>query len=359
MAGYGTPQGQAGFRSEAIYGEKRKQQLPTSFSSDHVFTWTSILLLATLMVIPVWNACALLTDENYVYWAGRTVPALMISACIGILTVYVVTMLLFFRWARPSARTGEQTVMMIVNMFITLLGLTLMLVSLPLSRQAADTYIALTHRCDYDDLTHRTFEYWTVLHNIRSQPECASLGSVEECDGFEPALPYTTFLKTLENDFRCSGFCWKPPPASLADDADAGSSAPAAAQATDATAGASDQVPVTTATTTAAPAAGGTNLMAIRPHTHTSVKHKKHHMLSFLQEGSHSAPISPFPPSLFSHNLAQASCEGMAGRDMRNFAGDIGYQTFYQGIYLVVIAIITGFLKLIGACLAREPAQEK
>ena len=42
------------------------------------------------MVIPVWNACALLTDENYVYWAGRSVPALMISSCIGILTVYVV-----------------------------------------------------------------------------------------------------------------------------------------------------------------------------------------------------------------------------------------------------------------------------
>merc|ERR1719488_431810 len=126
-----------------------------------------------------------------------------------------------------------------------------MLVSLPLSRQAADTYIALTHRCDYDDLTHRTYEYWTVLHNIRSQPECATATSVEECDGYEQAPPYTTFLKTL-----------------------------------------------------------------------------------------------------FSHTLAQASCEGMAARDMRNFAGDIGYQTFYQGIYLVVVAIITGFLKLIGACLA-------
>jgi hypothetical protein len=362
LPGYGAPQGQAGYRPEAIYGEKRKQQLPTNFSSDHVFTWTSILLLTTLMVIPVWNACALLTDENYVYWAGRTVPAVMISACIGIITVYVVTMLLFFRWARPSVRI-EQTVMMIVNMFITLLGLTLMLVSLPLSRQAADTYIALTHRCDYDDLTHRTFEYWTVLHNIRSQTDCASLSSVEECDGFEPALPYTSFLKTLENDFRCSGFCWKPPPASLADDADAGSAAPAAAAASDAgtdvTATAGDQTPVTAAaTTTAAPAAGGTNLMAIRPHAHThaSVKHRRHHMLSFLQEGTHDAPSSPFPPSLFSHNLAQASCEGMAGRDMRNFAGDIGYQTFYQGIYLVVIAIITGFLKLIGACLARDTA---
>merc|ERR1719271_1915619 len=87
-----------------------------------------------------------------------------------------------------------------------------MLLSLPLNRQAADTYIALTHRCDYDDLTHRTFEYWTVLNNIRSQPECATKASVEECAGYEVAAPYTTFLKTMETNFRCSGFCWKPPP---------------------------------------------------------------------------------------------------------------------------------------------------
>jgi len=339
------PVPQPGFRPEQLYGKNPKERLSTSFSPDHVFTWTSILLLVTLMVIPVWNACALLTDENYVYWAGRSVPALMISSCIGILTVYVVTMLLFFKWARPSVRSSEQTVMMVVNMFITLLGLTLMLLSLPLSRQAADTYIALTHRCDYDDLTHRTFEYWTVLNNIRSQPECATKASVEECAGFEVAAPYTTFLKTMETNFRCSGFCWKPPPV-LADTSGsaATTAAPAANSATTAAPAA--------AATTAAPAA---SLVHIRPHKHA---HRHHRMLSFLQEGVVDAPASPFPPSLFSHTVAQASCEGMAGRDMRNFAGDIGYQTFYQGIYLVVIAIVTGFLKLIGACLARDKADQ-
>jgi hypothetical protein len=212
-----------------------------------------------------------------------------------------------------------------------------MLVSLPLSRQAADTYIALTHRCDYDDITHRTYEYWTVLHNIRSQPECATATSVEECDGYEQAPPYTTFLKTLESEFRCSGFCWKPAPAS-----------PVAAATTAAPAASAP-----------APAANGTTLVAIRPHTRNTVAHRKHHMLSFLQEGAADAPASPFPESLFSHTLAQASCEGMAARDMRNFAGDIGYQTFYQGIYLVVVAIITGFLKLIGACLARDSTSEQ
>ena len=178
------------------------------------------------------------------------------------------------------------------------------------------------------------------MHNIRSQPECATATSVEECDGYEQAPPYTTFLKTLESEFRCSGFCWKPAPA-----------APVAAATTAAPAAASGTAP--------AAANGTTSLVNIRPHTNTVAHRRTHHMLSFLQEGAADAPASPFPQSLFSHTLAQASCEGMAARDMRNFAGDIGYQTFYQGIYLVVVAIITGFLKLIGACLARDSTSEQ
>lgn len=337
---------------------QRKDRL--ALGTDSLFVGTSLLLLATLMVIPVWNACALLTDSNYVYWAGRTVPALMITAAVGILAVYVVTILLFFKWARPSVRNSEQTVMMIVNMFITLLGLTLMLLSLPLSRQAAGTYINLTTRCDYGETTHRTFEYWTVLNNIRSQPGCASKASVEECDGYEMAPPYTTFLKEMEANYRCSGFCFTPT-APLA-------AAPVAAPPTNATSTASTAAATTTATTTVATTAAAaattaaaaanaattttaaptaaTTLVHVRPHR---VRRHHHRLLSFLQN-----PQPAFPPSLFSRDVAQASCEAMAARDMRNFAGDIGYQTFYQGIYLVVIAIVTGFLKLIGACLARE-----
>ena len=65
-----------------------------------------------------------------------------------------------------------------------------------------------------------------------------------------------------------------------------------------------------------------------------------------------------YPPTLFSDANYKASCEGMAARDMRNFAGDIGFQTFYQGIYLVLIAIATGFLKLIGFCVRKDTDRE-
>ena len=62
--------------------------------------------------------------------------------------------------------------MMIANIFITLLGLSLMLLSLPLSRQSIETYNNLMHRCDYSEQTHRMYEYSQVLHNIRATPAC-------------------------------------------------------------------------------------------------------------------------------------------------------------------------------------------
>lgn len=62
---------------------------------------------------------------------------------------------------------------------------------------------------------------------------------------------------------------------------------------------------------------------------------------------------SKYPPTLFSDADYQISCEGMAARDMKNFAGDLGSQTFYQGIYLLIISIATGFVKLVGFCTSR------
>merc|ERR1719155_351346 len=140
-----------------------------------------------------------------------------------IILLYIVTIFAFFSYSRLTVRT-EQTFMMIANIFITLLGLVLMLVSLPLSRQSIETYNNLMHRCDYSEQTHRMYEYSQVLHNIRARPDCAKKFSVEECDGYESAPPYTSFLKAMESDFRCSGFCFKANPL-----AGAPAAAPAAA----------------------------------------------------------------------------------------------------------------------------------
>jgi len=334
-------------------------------SSKLIFTTTGIILLALLCVVPVWNAVALMSDSNFVFWVGRNLPVWMIVFCFFLVVLYIITILTFFTYARLEVQ-NEQTIMMIANVFITLLGLVLMLVSLPLSRSSVETYHNLMHRCDYSEQTHRMYEYSQVLQNIRSTPECMAMYSVEECVGYADAPPYTTFLKAMETDFRCSGFCYRPPanvallaaaddvaaePAAQAPAAEAPEAEAAEAEAPDADA--PENIPLLQQ--------GG-----VRRHTHdkvtplaliSAIASKVGGVSNEVVADGQAQPVpvaSRYPPTLFSDANYQASCEGMAARDMKNFAGDVGYQTFYQGIYLVVVAVTMGFLKLVGFCVRRS-----
>lgn len=341
MGGYGPPPPMMG--PPMVQAEPKGGGYVKRFvSPKNVFISTGVLLLAMLCVVPVWNAVALMEDTNYVFWVGTSVPTWMVCLCTGIVVLYIMTIFVFFSTARPQVQT-EQTIMMIANIFITLLGLLLMLLSLPLSRQSVDTYNNLMHRCDYSEQTHRMYEYSQVLHNIRRMPSCANKFSVEECPGYEDAPPYTSMLKAMESNFHCAGFCYR----SMAAAGARGATAPVA----------------------------GTNSSrgALTSLIHASARKHRHqdHIapLALATSASSSGdaaavdeetmpalarPLTQYPPTLFSDANYQASCEGMAARDMKNFAGDVGFQTFYQGIYLVLIAIATGFLKLIGFCVRKD-----
>jgi len=341
MGSYGPPPPMMG--PPMMQGEPKGGGYVKRFvSPKNVFITTGVLLLAMLCLVPVWNAVALMEDSNYVFWVGTSVPTWMICLCTGIVGIYVLTIFVFFSTARPQVQT-EQTIMMIANIFITLLGLVLMLLSLPLSRQSVDTYNNLMHRCDYSEQTHRLYEYSQVLQNIRQMPSCANKFSVEECPGYENAPPYTTMLKNMENSFHCAGFCYRP----------LGSAGPRGQ----------------TAPTDGSNSTGGSLASLIHSGARKH-RHQDHIMPLALATASSSSssagaggaaeagvlgrPITKYPPTLFSDANYQASCEGMAARDMKNFAGDVGFQTFYQGIYLVLIAIATGFLKLIGFCVRKD-----
>jgi hypothetical protein len=317
----------------------------------NVFIITGVIILMVLCIVPLWNASSLMQDSNYVFWHGRGVPAWMVGISWGTILMYVITVFVFYGYARPQAHS-EQTIMMIANIFITMFGLMLMLVSVPLSRQSITTYNNLMHKCDYSVETHRLYEYSQVLHNIRSMPSCIGRYTVEDCEGYEDAQPYTTFLKSMETDFRCSGFCYQPPSQTVALQVASGSNGASASNAT-----------VSNISTPMM-------LIEDRQSRHTDhvfpLPMEPASLLSTQtaraqQPAGASAQTSSasYPPTLFSDADYQASCEGMAARDMKNFAGDIGFQTFYQGIYLVMIAIATGFLKLIGFCVNRDRDEMK
>jgi len=307
--------------AEATYGLEKgydkmqgKAQLVSPAST---FMFAGSLFLALLAVTPIWNAASLLNDFNYIFWAGDRTPTWIIIVSTSIVILYAVTSGIFFR--RVHSSQAEQTIMTMASLFITLFGLFLMLVSMPLTQQAVLTSTNLLYNCDSSMQTHRLYEYSHVLQNIRAGAACAKKFSVEECDGYQSSPPFTDFLKNMENNFRCAGFCHK---ASVAKDASASKAKLA--------------------------------------------KNKDHVTPSFAEErnleaadsefviATHHDASAKYPPTLFSDSNFQASCDGMASRDIKNFAGDIGRQTFFQGIYLVLIAVATGFLKLLGVCFRKD-----
>lgn len=297
----------------------------------NVFMVAGSALLGMLSVVPIWNSIILLQDSNYIFWAGRAVPQLIIITCVLIIFLYVTTIGCFLRRG-VGAVPMEQTIMMVGSIFITGFGLFLMTVSLPLTHQAQLTYTNLIHRCEYSEQTHRLFEYSQVLQNIRQSPSCAKLTSIEDCPGYEEVAPYTSFLKGMETNFRCAGFCYRPPPSVAA-----AVSGPAPSPAG------------------ASPAPAG--LLSVKQ----NVRHLRTDQVSLATDSANEdindagTWYEPkYPPTLFTDQNFQASCEGMAARDMKNFAGDMGQQLFMQGVYLVLIAVMTGFLKLINLCVRKS-----
>lgn len=277
-------------------------------SKKLVFVICGFLFLSALCSIPIKNALALMVDTNYVFWIGRATPLMLIFVLAFIIGVYIFTTLAFFGSQRPVAQT-EQIVMMFATIFTSFVGVTLMVFSLPLSRQATETYNDLMHRCDTSELTFRTYEYSQVLQKIRHTPECKLKRSVEECYGYEDAPPFTAFLKDMEENFRCSGFCYRP------------------------------------VTEVAASQFEGAQLR------HRRVKQAS---MTFLGTDSAEELAREYPLALFSQHEFKSSCEGMAARDMRNFVGDIGFQSFEHGIYLIGVGVVAGFLKLAGFCLTGD-----
>lgn len=282
------------------------------------FVGAGCLLLLMLAVVPVWNAATLLQNFNYLFWSSPRIPQYIIIVATCMVPLYGLVGIVFFTSASRAVIT-EQTIMTIATTFITLFGLALMILSIFLTRQSEITSNNLLFDCNYSPETHRLYEFSTVLQNIRATPDCALKYSVEDCAGYQDAPPYTDFLKEMETEFKCAGFCYN---AKLASQ----SSSKAALIGTEA---------------------------------HQRSVHKDH-ITSLLSQSAGNAvkASSAYPPTLFSDVNWQASCESMAARDMKNFAGDIGSQTFFQGAYLVAISVATGFLKLLGLCLRRSEPKE-
>lgn len=376
-------------------------------------SWIGDLILTLAVIMPVWDSFRLVYDAAYVFFLGRFWPVCTIVLCVAVLLWYVLAMRIGFKYAWEGYKT-EQTVLIIAMVATTALGLGLLMISVPLRREAADARHELFDNCQFGSRTQRLYEYSTVLHGIRDLPACRVKDSITECGGYGELLPYTGFLLNLEEKYHCSGFCWSPQVKKAAASAAQISGAQGISGAMvpgvqpDVAAPANGTLPMRTLprvvpeasapfrNTLADPEAmnEGTpsslkdaiRQISVQPTVATSSSDSSasnvrgsstRQAQSLLATGASFARqqalerLGPqvvlrqmntsnstrmpgrtysYPPTLFSKANYGTSCDGVVARDLKFKAMAIGYSFYLQGAALLISTIIIGFLRVMMLC---------
>eukprot|EP00927_Polykrikos_kofoidii_P001095 TRINITY_DN1039_c0_g1_i2.p1 TRINITY_DN1039_c0_g1~~TRINITY_DN1039_c0_g1_i2.p1 ORF type:complete len:412 (+),score=65.96 TRINITY_DN1039_c0_g1_i2:150-1238(+) len=349
-------------------------------SASASFNLGTSIVLILLCYPPILNAFELLYNSNYSFFVGPTIPKTMIVLCTGICVLYMVGSRAILSLRKIDWRDDVMVATLTIST-IALLGVVLMLISLPIARQSGELYNNLMHRCDFNEQSHRLVEYSQVLHNIRVTPECAKRISIEDCDGYDEAPPYTTFLKAMEEKFQCSGFCHMNPQKmlSLLDPPRTNTSL-LSRQAIATEHSRSETSMIEGQTVGDAPhprhvdhvvpisllgissrevgravgrAVTNEDKGFVTSNHGEAPKAALAHLSSVFRESA----STMYPPTLFSDANFQASCEGMLARDMSSVVGDVAFQAYYQGLYLLVLALLLWVFKMIG--LSLPPLERK
>lgn len=256
-----------------------------------IFRWIGLLLLFAMVVLPAWDAVALVADFNYTFWAGHNLQTFLLMAFgLTFLLFLFVTEVLFSK-VHEEDQT-PQTLVMVVSLFVTLLGLLLILFSNPVSMRATEARNNLVYHCSTSADTQELRNYYMKLLALRKEPACSKMYSIENCVGFENTQPgYTRYLKLSEGSFRCSGFCVDGSAVAL--------------QETNT----SDQ---------------GVPLTGARP--------------NLLEHYT----VAKYPPTLFSDANFKVSCDGAAARQLMSAARDTANQSWWIGVGFIALSIMMG-----------------
>jgi len=281
--------------------------------SKQTFMATGLVLLAMLCFLPVWDCLEMLNNLNYVYWAPQGLPLTVITLSFLILVFFGLTTEAFFQRWRNEIHTAQSLVVM-SSLFIMLFGLVLVLVSLPLTQRAIELHNEIVYECGNSEGTRDLRLHYMSLLNLRTDAACAAEYSVETCQGFTKQEPYTSYLKGMEETFRCSGFCY--------------------------------EVPSVAGANTSMLAKAYKQRLLQRNQTHalpTQAAPAK--IAGHAAVAAQQAPqkgVKTYPPTLFSNANFQASCDGAAARNLINFARDTGYQMWYMGVVLISLSVVIG-----------------
>lgn len=167
------------------------------------------LVMFLLLMIPSWNTVALLRDPVFMYLAGsQTLTEWLLVCCILLFLISYVTLYILFERLRADQKT-EQTMLMISGIFLSTLGITLILFGGPLKRNSIAASTQIFDNCQSGKMTEPLYIAYEELESLRATPSCARLASIEDCIAFPhyPKMEEAMVLKAMETEYQCSGIC--------------------------------------------------------------------------------------------------------------------------------------------------------
>jgi hypothetical protein len=168
----------------------------------------AVLVMFLLLLIPTWDALGLVQDPVFMYMVGPATAGWLLACCIMLFLISAIVLSVFLDRLREELKT-EQTFLMISGIFLSTLGIMLILFAYPLSYQAMHASKEFWNHCKSGQMTQPLFQVQEELKSLRAMPNCAALASIEDCVGF-PAYPQQSeamVLKAMETQFQCTGIC--------------------------------------------------------------------------------------------------------------------------------------------------------
>jgi hypothetical protein len=195
-------------RAVSVGAGRRMPLKPAQLRPRDILRHLAVLVMMLLMVIPVWNSIGLINDEVFTYINGTTSTVSMLISCIALFCVSYFTLRLFLERIRPDLRT-ERTLLMVSGIFLSSLGILLILCGGPIARSSMQASKEFMYDCRFGEDTKPLFVAYEELKALRLSPECSHLDSVELCDGFDlfPMQKEAKVIKAMENRYLCSGLC--------------------------------------------------------------------------------------------------------------------------------------------------------
>mmetsp|Transcript_75936 Transcript_75936/g.220510 ORF Transcript_75936/g.220510 Transcript_75936/m.220510 type:complete len:401 (+) Transcript_75936:158-1360(+) len=331
--GGGTPLGDKAFPERTLWTPR------------NILLVVGAVTLQLAIVPPIWDASLLLDDPAFAFFVGRPIPAWTIGACLLAVLLYSAAVVGFFRFSREESKTN-QNVLRITAAILTALGLVFLALSQPLTRDSTRAYEEVLSNCRDGARSESLALQYASLQKLRSQHGCLEMESIEKCEGFASS-PLSRVLKDFERNYHCSGFCaprvvavpgsaaWQ---AAIAAGGNAAHESPIPGVAPEDIKAA---IEIDASAATASGPAGGPPPSVVEA------------LQRYVEDQARNSPtaasmtqVYELRPALFSKTTSMISCDGGAGRALKYRAARAGEMLYWEGVLLLIIAVVGTILQI-------------